>query len=220
MSRGHPTRAVVFDLDGTLLDSLPLVLRAFTHAVAPFGGRPTMAMFATLGGPPERIFGDMVADPKQVPAALRRLHDYNLENQHQIEPFAGAVALLDVLAKRGIQMGVWTGRDRLSTDFLLDFHGLRTRFESIVCGDDLDSHKPDSAGLIELLRQLDVPAAHALYVGDADVDVLGGVGANVDTILISQAREARPAVASQAWRAVASPGEAYEWVMRCTAQAV
>ena len=80
MSRGHPTRAVVFDLDGTLLDSLPLVLRAFTHAVAPFGGRPTMAMFATLGGPPERIFGDMVADPNQVPAALRRLHDYNLEN--------------------------------------------------------------------------------------------------------------------------------------------
>ena len=220
MSRGHPTRAVVFDLDGTLLDSLPLVLRAFTHAVAPFGGRPTMAMFATLGGPPERIFGDMVADPKQVPDSLRRLHDYNLENQHQIEPFAGAVALLDVLAKRGIQMGVWTGRDRLSTEFLLNLHGLRTRFESIVCGDDLDSHKPDSAGLIELLRQLDVPAAHALYVGDADVDVLGGVGANVDTILISQARESQPAVASQAWRAVASPGEAYEWVMRCTAQAV
>ncbi len=220
MSRVYPKRAVVFDLDGTLLDSLPLVLRAFTHAVAPFGGRPTMAMFATLGGPPERMFGDMVADPNHVPAALRRLHEYNLENQHQIEPFPGAVALLDGLAEGGIQLGVWTGRDRLSTEFLLDFHGWSDRFEAIVCGDDLDSHKPDSAGLVELLRRLDVSAAHTLYVGDADVDVLGGVGANVDTILISQARKAQPAVAIKAWREVTSPSEAYEWVMRCTAKVV
>lgn len=220
MSRSHPTRAVVFDLDGTLLDSLSLVLRAFTHAVAPFGGRPTMAMFATLGGPPDKVFNDLVDDPGQVPAALRRLHDFNQENQHLITPFAGAVELLDQLRARSVRLGVWTGRDRASTDYLLKVHQLTERFEAVVCGDDLASHKPDSEGLINLLKRLEVTAAHTLYVGDADVDVLGGAGARVDTILISQARVANPSVAAKAWRTVDSPAAAYAWALRCTAAAV
>jgi len=56
-----------------------------------------------------------------------------------------------------------------------------------------------------------------LYVGDADVDVLGGVGAGVDTILIGHAREPAAEIACRAWRAVTSPFEAYEWILRCTA---
>jgi len=220
MSRSYPTRAVVFDLDGTLLDSLPLVLRAFTHAVAPFGGRPTMAMFASLGGPPEKVFNDLVDDPGQVPAALRRLHEFNQKNQHLITPFAGAVELLDQLRARGVRLGVWTGRDRASTDYLLEVHQLAERFDAVVCGDDLATHKPDSAGLINLLTRLEVMAAHTLYIGDADVDVLGGAGARVDTILISQARVANPTVAAKAWRTVDSPAAAYAWALRCTADAI
>ena len=63
MRRARPIRAVIFDLDGTLFDSLPLVLRAFQHALEPFGGRPTMATFAALGGPPEKIFPLLISTP-------------------------------------------------------------------------------------------------------------------------------------------------------------
>jgi phosphoglycolate phosphatase-like HAD superfamily hydrolase len=217
MSRDHPTQAVVFDLDGTLLDSLPLVLRAFSHALSPFGGQPTMDMFATLGGPPEKVFPSLIADASHVPAAMRRLHEFNRENHHLIVPFTGATALLGELRARGVATAIWTGRDRFSTEHLLELHGLHDLVATVVCGDDLPTHKPDSAGMTEILRRLQRQPHEVLYVGDADVDVLGGTGAGVDTILIGRARILSEEVSQRAWRTVESPFEAYEWILRCTA---
>jgi len=146
MSRSHPTRAVVFDLDGTLLDSLPLVLRAFSHALSPYGGQPTMDMFANLAVR-RRDFPSLISDASHVPAAMRRLHEFNRENHHLIVPFTGATAMLGELRLRGVQLAVWTGRDRFSTEHLFELHGLDGYFTTVVCGDDLPTHKPDSAGL-------------------------------------------------------------------------
>lgn len=218
MSRAHPTRAVIFDLDGTLLDSLPLVLRAFSHALNPFGGRPTMETFAHLGGPPEKIFPSLIPDARHVPAAMLRLNEFTRENHHLIAPFAGALALLGELRARGVRLAVWTGRDRESTDSLLLSNVMTPFFDVVVCGDDLPTHKPDAEGMREILRQLALAPNEALYMGDADVDVLGGVGAGVDTILINHARTPEAAVAARAWRSVRSPFEAYEWALSCTAR--
>jgi beta-phosphoglucomutase-like phosphatase (HAD superfamily) len=80
-------RAVVFDLDGTLMDSLTLVLAAITHAIEPFGGRPTMDIFARLGGPPERFMGALVKQPEDVPTAVARMEDYHRANGHLIRPY-------------------------------------------------------------------------------------------------------------------------------------
>ncbi len=218
MSRAHPTRAVIFDLDGTLLDSLPLVLRAFAHALTPFGGRPTMEIFAHLGGPPEKIFPSLMPDARHVPAAMLRLNEFTRENHHLIAPFAGALALLGELQARGVRLAVWTGRDRESTDSLLLSNGMTPFFDVVVCGDDLPTHKPDSEGLKTILQQLALNPEDVLYMGDADVDVLGGVGAQVDTILISHARTPEASIAAQAWRSVKTPSEAYEWALSCTAR--
>lgn len=217
MSRPHPTRAVVFDLDGTLLNSLPLVLRAFSHALEPYGAKPTMEMFAHFGGPPEQIFQGLVADARDVPAALNRLQEFHRDHHHMIEPFPGAKAMLGELRSRGVALAVWTGRDRASAEHLFALHGFGEFFSEVVCGDDLPSHKPDPAGLREILRRLDLKAHDALYLGDADVDVAGGAAAGVDTILIQHARSATPEIAAQAWRLAGSPFEAYEWALRCTA---
>lgn len=218
MSRDHPTRAVIFDLDGTLLDSLPLVLRAFSHALTPFGGRPTMDLFARLGGPPEKIFPSLLPDASHVPAAMIRLNEFTRDNHHLIAPFSGAIALLTELRARDVRLAVWTGRDRASTDSLLLSNAMTPFFDAVVCGDDLPTHKPDSSGLVEILRQLALDPGAALYMGDADVDVLGGFGAGVDTILISHSRTPEAEITAKAWRAVCSPFEAYEWALNCTAR--
>jgi len=216
MSRSHPTRVVVFDLDGTLLNSLPLVLRAFSHALGPFGGKPTMEMFSHFGGPTEKIFQGLLADARDVPAALTRLHEFHRDNHHLIELFPGAKEMLGELRSRGVALAVWTGRDRASAEHLFALHGLEEFFTEVVCGDDLPSHKPDPAGLREILRRLGLKAHEALYLGDADVDVTGGAGAGVDTILIQHMRTAVPKISAQAWRLVGSPFEAYEWALRCS----
>jgi pyrophosphatase PpaX len=214
MSRAVP-RAVVFDLDGTLLDSLPLVLAAITHALEPFGTRPTMEIFATLGGPPAQFLVPLLGDIKHLPVALERLGAFHRENAHLIRPYTGAGAVLNQLRQHGVRVGLWTGRDRVSTDWLLHQHELDGYFSTVVCGDDLSSHKPDPAGLLEIMRRMDVLPGETLLVGDSDVDVLGGVGGGVDTLLIRHARAIEAGIAAQTWEIVASPHDAFSTVLRC-----
>lgn len=208
-------RAVVFDLDGTLIDSLSLVLAGITHALEPFGTRPTMEIFAQLGGPPDRFLVPLLQDQKHLPVALQRLEDYHRQNAHLIQPYAGVTTLLNTLRDAGVQAAIWTGRDRASAAWLLGRHQLEGYFATVLCGDDLGSHKPDPEGLREIMRRLGVAPAETLFVGDADVDVLGGVGCGVDTLLIRHSRQIELHIASQSWRTVPSPVEAFELVLSC-----
>ncbi len=207
------TRAVIFDLDGTLIDSLPLVLRAFAHALEPFGRGASMDLFARLGGPPCRIFPSLLGDERHVPAALKRLQAFNRENNHLIRPFYGVTVVLEQLQARGMALAVWTGRDRESTDWLLQKHGFSGFFSVVICGDDLPTHKPDPQGLREIILRLNVDPQEALLVGDADVDVLGGAACGIETLLIGHARTVEEAVLAKAWQTVASPVEAFELVL-------
>jgi len=213
MSRAVPPRAGVFDLDGTLLDSLPLVLGAIAHALEPFGARTNEEVFSRLGGPPERFMRKLLDDVRNAPEAVRRMEAYHLTHEHLIVPFDGVIQVLKQLRRDGVQLAIWTGRDRRSADGLLARHGLANFFATSVCGDDLPTHKPDPAGLREIIRRLGVRAPDALYVGDADVDVLGGAACGVDTVLIHHGREVPATIARQSWRTVGSPREACELVL-------
>lgn len=208
---GRP-RAVVFDLDGTLFDSLSLVLAGLTHVLEPFGRRPTMDVFAHLGGPPHRFMAELLPPGADVHAVLARFRDYHLAHSHRIAPYEGARPLLRRLRAAEVPVAVWTGRDRLSTDWLLERHGLGEFLAASVCGDDLPSHKPDPAGLASILSRLALAPAEVLLVGDADVDVLGGAACGVPTLLIRHQRSIPDAVLDLCWRSVATPDEAYALV--------
>jgi HAD superfamily hydrolase (TIGR01509 family) len=210
--RSHPTRTVVFDLDGTLVDSLTLVLAAIRHAIEPFGGRTSQDIFGHLGGPPESFMATLVPDRAQVPEAVRRMARYHREHGHLIRPYAGTHRVLEELRRRGVQVAIWTGRDRASTDGLLATHRLGEHLACVVCGDDLPSHKPDPAGLREILARLGAAAAETLLVGDADVDVLGGHACGVDTILIRHERAIGGDILAKAWRTADTPEDAYTLV--------
>lgn len=219
MKRAVPTSAVVFDLDGTLVDSLPLVLSAIAHAIEPFGPmRPTMEIFARLGGPPERFMPGLLDDPRNVAEALTRMETYHHANHHLISPFEDVAAMLGQLRARNIACAIWTGRDRESTNWLLAHHNLASYFDMVLCGDDLPTHKPDPAGLLAILRHLAIPAGETVFVGDADVDVLGGSACEVDTLLIRHGREIGPDVSAKAWLSVARPQDAYRVVLDCIAE--
>lgn len=215
MRRGATLRAVVFDLDGTLMDSLPLVLAAIQHAIEPYGGKTSMDIFAHLGGPPERFLAELVGDVSRVPAAVRRLQTYHDENYHLIRPFDGARELLEGLVRAGIQVALWTGRDRESTQVLLRAHAMAPLLATFVCGDDLPTHKPDPAGLREILQRLELSTEEIMLVGDADVDVLGGHACGVDTMLIRHGRSIRREIESKCWQVVSSPADAYAAVRGC-----
>ena len=174
-----------------------------------------MEIFASLGGPPERFLGPLLDDLRNLPVALERLESFHHQNAHLIRPYDGVDTLLPKLRTLGVQVALWTGRDRVSADWLLRRHKLEGFFATMVCGDDLPSHKPDPEGLREIIRRLDVKPEETLFVGDADVDVLGGVGCGVDTLLIRHSREIELHIAAKSWLTVASPSEAFDVVLSC-----
>jgi HAD superfamily hydrolase (TIGR01509 family) len=178
-----------------------------------------MDVFGLLGGPPERFLGGMLPQAGDVPMALQRFTEYHRENAHRIQPYADARPTLVALRARGVKLGVWTGRDRGSTEWLLRQHRLESMFSAVVCGDDLASHKPDPAGLREILLQLQAAPGETLLVGDADVDVLGGAACGVDTVLIRHGRAIDGQISDKSWRVVASPLEAYTLVLGCLPEA-
>ena len=207
-------RAVIFDLDGTLVDSMPLVLRAFAYALAPF--RPDLGIddiFLRLGGPPARVLGELTGDDEQAAEALRRFDSFGIGDGTLVEPFAGMLTMLENLRARGLVMGVWTGRDRHTTQAILEAHDLGRFFKIVVCGDDLPTHKPHPEGLVSILRGLDVAPGAALYAGDAEADVLGGAAAGVRTIIITHGREIVADIVRQAWRKVETPTAAYAMIL-------
>ncbi len=208
-------RAVVFDLDGTLLDSMPLVLRAYQHALAPYVTALTDGeLLRRMGGPPRRIFEQLIDDRTHVSAALHRLDAYAMEAWQQIEPFPGMIPAVDDLRAAGCRLAIWTGRERASTEWLLRRHGLAARIQVAVCGDDLPSHKPDPAGLAEALRLLGVSAGEAVFVGDAGVDVRAGVQLGVRTVFIRHSPTPVGEDEAGAWQVADTPGAAYDFLRR------
>lgn len=210
MTRPAAPRAVVFDLDGTLVDSMPLVLRAFAHALKPACGELTSAqIMAHLGGPPERTFQALIGTPAGVADAMERLRDYSLKHWRLIRPFDGMKGLLDALvdAQRGV--AVWTGRERESAEWILKENGIAPKLAACVYGDDLPTHKPHPGGLEETLRRLKVTRDQSLFIGDADVDLLAGAELGVRTLLITHGRAVEKSLRTRAWRVVETPAEAY-----------
>jgi HAD superfamily hydrolase (TIGR01509 family) len=209
-----PFRAVVFDLDGTLLDSMTLVLQAIAEAIEPYAQLSQAEIFAKLGGPPERFMAGLLKDPAHIPLALARLNTRYNDAWRKVRPYAGIVDQLASLHARQVKLALWTGRDRESGAWLLREHRLDGYFDTVVYGDDLPSHKPDPEGLHEIMRRLAVAADETLFVGDADVDVLGGLAAGVETLLIHHDRPIAEDITTKSWQNVATPREALELVLR------
>lgn len=218
MPTSSEPRAVIFDLDGTLVDSMPLVLRAFAHALEPF--RPDLSVgdiFQRLGGPPARTLLELTGDEAKAAEALRRLDSFGFDNGALVPPFPGMHNLLHTLQSRGLKLAVWTGRDRFTTEAILKAHDIGHFFGAVVCGDDLATHKPHPEGLVCILQRLGVSPSEAFYAGDADADVLGGAEAGVPTILIRHGREVETPVAARAWHDVQTPADAYRIIVDATA---
>lgn len=206
-------RAVVFDLDGTLVDSMPLVLRAYAHALEPYLPEITAdELRRSMGGPPERIFERLLTDPTRIAGALERLVEFGATNWRLIQPFPGMIKLMDDLRGAGRRVGVWTGRERNSTVQILRQSQIADKIDVCVCGDDLGSHKPDPAGLADTLRRLSVEPPEALFVGDAEVDLLAGIALGVPTLLISHGYAVTAELAGRAWKVAETPEAAYAFV--------
>lgn len=175
-------RGVIFDLDGTVLDSHDYTFAAFRHACAPYRTPPADAEIRAAFGPDEHVILRGMVGGSQEPAAYARLQAYYAEHVHDLAVGPEMRRLLDDCGTHGVRRGLFTGRGSESTRLLLRALELGACFDAIVSGDE-SRPKPAPDGVRVLLAALGYTAAETLLVGDSSLDLAAASAAGTDAAL-------------------------------------
>ncbi|TCO83504.1 phosphoglycolate phosphatase [Plasticicumulans lactativorans] len=184
-----PIRCVLFDLDGTLLDTAPDLAGALNALRAEEGLAPLpYARLRPLAshGAARLLAAGFDLGPQH--AAFERLRTrflalYRAMLAEATVPFPGIGELLDALDARGLAWGVVTNKPGWLTTPLLAALGLAERAACVVAGDTLAVAKPDPAPLLHACALAGVPATACVYVGDAARDIEAGRRAGMRTLV-------------------------------------
>jgi HAD superfamily hydrolase (TIGR01509 family) len=184
---GHrtPLRAVLFDLDGTLVDSLPTIGAAMSEAMRMHGFDVSPEDVMPRIGPPMDVLVEMVTGcPREVAlrvdADFKRLY-YGTYIQHT-PSIAGASELLDDLEAAGVALSVITNKVESGGRQMLEIMGWAHRFATVV-GRDTTQPKPAPDGALLALERMGAPAAEAAIVGDTEYDVVCGRDAGIASVV-------------------------------------
>jgi len=186
-------RAILFDLDGTLVDSIDDIHAAANRLLAelelPAIDRATVKGFVGNGIPAlvERCLRHQGGDLRDLPARIRRFKAIyeELGHRHTVL-YPGAATALAMLSARGYRLGLCTNKDLAPSRKILAQLGIDGFFDSLVGGDSLSVGKPDPRPLIAAADGCDATLDECLYVGDSEVDAAASHRAFVPFLLYSE----------------------------------
>ncbi len=185
MTADLDVRSVLFDLDGTLVDSLDLILESFRHTMrVHFGDAPPDQMWLkTLGTPLRAQFRAVADTAEEVQALIDTYIEHNhREHERLIRPFDGVNETLLALRARGLRLGLVTSKALRGTELSLAACRLDPGwFDVLVTSDEPIPHKPDPAPLNLALERIGERPERAVYVGDSVWDIRAGRAAGVLT---------------------------------------
>jgi pyrophosphatase PpaX len=179
-------RIVLFDLDGTLIDSGPMILASMQHAVRAVLGReiPREELGMTIGG--QGIVAQMTAiDAEHADALLEAYREHNDGLHETLEPFDELLALLPQLKAEGRKLGIVTAKRHRTVALALDrFPALESLFDVVVAHEDTERHKPDPDPVLLAVVTLGGTPQDAVYVGDSPFDIGAAKAAGVFAIAV------------------------------------
>lgn len=173
-------RAVVFDQDGTLINTFIPALHAYSAAVGREIGLAELEPVAHLGA--ARNLVSALLGHEATDADDDMFHDALAEAVANIDPYPGIVALLQHLRAAGIRTAVATNSDARSAAVVLGAHGLDALFDTVVTVDQVAGPKPDPGSIQLAVDRLGVPAEHVVFVGDSRADMVAARAAGVRAV--------------------------------------
>jgi phosphoglycolate phosphatase len=194
---------IVFDWDGTLMDSAAMIVDSVQAAARDLGLEPPTDERARhiiglgLGDALRHAMPDLPED--HYPELVERYRHHYLSRDHQLVLFAGADTLIRQLAENGFRLGVATGKSRKGLDRALIHSGLGDYFHGTRCADECHS-KPHPQMIEELMDEFAVSPAQTLMIGDTTHDLLMAHNAGVDAVAVSYGAHTRDNLAEVQYR--------------------
>jgi pyrophosphatase PpaX len=175
--------AVLFDLDGTVVDSVELIISSFQHATREVLGRE-FTREETIQGIGKPLREQMVAlSPGHADDLVRSYQVFNhREHDRMLTLYDGVKTLLIGLRDAGVKLGLVTSKSRRVTQMAFDLTGIEALFDETVCAEDTPRNKPLPDPLILCMERLGVPAQRSVYVGDSPFDIQAAHAAGLDSI--------------------------------------
>jgi pyrophosphatase PpaX len=177
----------LFDLDGTLIDSIELILRSYRHTLRAHRGvePPDAVWMSGLGTPLSVQFRHFTDDPAEIDAMVATYRAYNLAHHDAlVRPYDGVVEAVRELAKRGKTLGLVTSKMRSGALRGLRLAGLEEAFGVIVGSDEVTHPKPHPEPVLVALERLDAAPADTVFIGDSRHDLECGRAARVRTAAV------------------------------------
>lgn len=182
-------RNFLFDLDGTLVDSVPAHARAFAEALrpvhaelaesfeyAPFAGQPTRQIFWTLG----------MQEPELSELTRRKQELYREAlDRGEVRPFPGAETLLARLRGENKRVFIVTGASRISAERVLETSKLGRWTDGMIAAEDTPAGKPAPAPYLLALEKFGLAAGDCLVIEDGESGVAAAQAAGIDVVLIN-----------------------------------
>ena len=197
IDRHSELRAVLFDFDGTLVNTTPLILHCFRATCQQSFGFECedAAYIQTFGIPLETAMTQLItrlvnerritAPVDLVTKAEELTLTYRTFNQRwhdeMIQPFTGIDEMLNELKRRGFKLGLVTSKKRIGAERGMKVYGMTELFDLAICAEDTTNNKPHPEPLLRAMEMLNVQPRATIYVGDSIHDIVAGRAAGVTT---------------------------------------
>lgn len=174
----------LFDLDGTLIDSIDLIFRSYRHAAARHLSAefPDSVWREGLGTPLRQQFRAVCQDEELIEVMVVSYREYFLEHHDaSIRLYPSVDDMLKALVERGVRLGIVTSKLRFGAERGLRATGILEYFDTIVSADEVGRPKPHPEPVLTALERLGAEAERTLFIGDSPHDISAGLGAGVGT---------------------------------------
>jgi pyrophosphatase PpaX len=176
--------AVLFDLDGTLIDTIDLLLACARHTFEGRSPAPTDdEWIAGIGTPLRKQFAAFTNSDDEIQALTNRYRTYQREHHDRLtSAFPGVLDTLDELEKRGNPMGIVTSKSNEMMDRGLEWVGIMRHMKTRIGMDNAKRHKPDPHPVQAALEELGYSPEEAVFLGDSPHDIASGNAAGVISV--------------------------------------
>ena len=180
-------KACLFDLDGTLVDSMELILASFRETALHFKGEtpPDSVLIAGIGTPLKEQLSTLASGPAECEAMREFFAEYYIRNHDaHVSSFQGVADQLKILQDAGQKLAIVTSKNDVGAHRALKHCQLTSYFDTIITIDSTTEHKPNPAPVLKALGDLGVSAANAFFAGDSTHDIEAGNAAGCFTVAV------------------------------------